>query len=289
MTVSMPEPTSPNDPFGGLDGEDRDAYLAITQMLRNYGLESLAPTVLGYIQSGYSAETINVLLQNSDAYKRRFAANEARRQKGLPVLSPAEYLATERAYRQVMSAAGLPPGYWDEPDDFAELISNDVSPAEVQERVQIAADQWHSLDENAKNTWRQWYGDGDYIAYALDPERATTVLSRQWRAAQAAGIGQAQGVNLSQATAEQVAATGVSADGIRQGMGTVAAVAANTQRLSQVYGETYTAEDAAREVFLSDEKAAKKRRSLASRERATFGGSAGVGPQSLSARSGGQV
>src|SRR5665647_935497 len=139
------------DPFGGLEGADRDAFVAITETLKAYGLETLAPAVLGFIQQGYSSDTVGVLLQQTDAYKTRFAANESRRQKNLPVLSPAEYLATERSYRQVMSAAGLPIGFYDNPSDFQAFLENDVSPVEVQDRVQSATDMVSKLDPATKS------------------------------------------------------------------------------------------------------------------------------------------
>lgn len=277
------------DPFGGLSGEDRDAYVAITETLRAYGLESLSSTVLGYVQEGYNAATINVLLQNSDAYRQRFSANEARRQAGLPVLSPAEYLATETAYRQVMSSAGLPVGFYDQPSDFTKFLADDVSPVEVQERVKVAADMVNSIDPNARAQWEQWYSTGDMIAYALDRDRATAVLERQWKAAQVGGAATAQGVGVNRQTAERIADLGVSADQARQGFGQVSALNANTSKLSDIYGGDYTAQDATNEVFFSDERAAKKRRGLASQERAQFGGSSAVNATSLSRRSSGQV
>lgn len=276
------------DPFGGLTGPDRDAYTAITNTLRAYGLESLAPTVLGFIQQGYAAETINVLLQNTDAYKKRFAANEARRQKGLPVLSPAEYLAVERAYREVMSAAGLPVGFYDEPSDFEQWIANDVSPLEVQERVRVATDMVNNLDPNARAVMEQWYSRGDLIAYALDRERATTVLDRQWRAAQIGGAAQSQGVSISRETAEGLSADGITQDQARQGFAAVSALSQNADRLSQIHGGTYTEDDAVQEVFRSNQEAARRRRRLASQERAAFSGGSGVGERSLSRDDGGQ-
>lgn len=284
-----PTGTGGPDPFGGLEGADRDAYVAITNTLKAYGLESLADDVLGFIQQGYSADTINVLLQNTDAYKKRFAANDARRQKGLPVLSPAEYLATERAYRQVMSAAGLPVGFYDSPDDFQNWLANDVSPVEVQDRVRMASDMVNNTDPAAREVFGQWYSWGDMVAYALDRDRATTVLERQWRAAQIGGAAREQQVSLSRGLAERLAGAGVDAGQARQGFGAVSAVAANAGRLSQMYGGTYTEEDAVEEVFLNDAQVAKKRRGLASRERATFAGSSGVSSTSLSSRSAGQV
>lgn len=277
------------DPFGGLEGSDRDVYAAVTNMLREYGLESLAPTVLAYIEQGYSSDTINALLPTTDTYKQRFAGNEARRQKGLPVLSPAEYLATERAYRQVMSAAGLPVGFYDSPQDFEKFIANDTSPVEVQERVRVAEEMVNSIDPASRSAFEQFYTTGDMIAYALDQERATTVLDRQWRAAQAAGAARDQGVDVSRDAAERIAAVGTTADQARQGFGAVAAVARETRRLSQIYGGDYTEGDAIDEVFFQSAAATRKRGKLASQERAQFSGSGGVGATSLSARSGGQV
>lgn len=283
------DPTTTTDPFGGLEGADRDAYVAITNLLKTYGLESLAASVLGFIQQGYSSDTITVLLQNTDAYKQRFAANEVRRQKGLPVLSPAEYLATEQAYRQVMSAAGLPPGYYDQTDDFKTLLGNDVSPTEVQQRVRVASDLINNIDPNVRAAWGQWYTTGDMVAYALDPERAATVLERQYTAASAAAYGREQGVSISQQTAELIGASGVNDSSLRQGMGVVSSLAQSGQKLSSIYGGSYSEDDAAREVFTGDSVAGQKRRKLASQERATFGGNSGLTDKSLSRQTSGRL
>jgi hypothetical protein len=277
------------DPFGGLEGADRDAFVAITEMLKAYGLETLAASVLGFIQQGYSSDTIGVLLQNTDAYKQRFAANESRRQQGLPVLSPAEYLATERAYRQIMSASGLPIGFYDSPSDFRGFLEGDMSPVELQDRVQSATDMVSKLDPATKSAFEKWYSTGDIIAYALDRERATSILDRQFRASQIAGAGTGQGVNLSQQFAERVAQTDIGIEQARQGLGVVSTLAATGDRLSGIYGGTYTQEDAASEVFLADTASAKKRTGLRSQERAQFAGQAGASSTSLSKRGGGQV
>lgn len=279
----------PTDPFGGLNGEDRDAYLAVTNMLKAYGLESLGPAVLGFIQNGYSADTIGILLQDTPAYKARFKANDARRAAGLPALSPAEYLSLETSYRQVMSSAGLPPGFYDEPSDFDGWISQDVAPVEIQERVKIARDAVDNLDPSSLSQFEQWYSRGDLIAYALDRDRATTVLQRQVRAAQAAGAGANAGLSLSQQQAERISANDLSADQIRQGVGTAAALSAGTKRLGGIYGTDLTDDDIIGEVFESNTGAAERRRRLASQERAAFTGSGGTGDTSLSGRRGGQV
>src|SRR5665647_287589 len=277
------------DPFGGLEGADRDAFVAITETLKAYGLETLAPAVLGFIQQGYSSDTVGVLLQQTDAYKTRFAANESRRQKNLPVLSPAEYLATEKSYRQIMSASGLPIGFYDSPSDFRGFLEGDMSPVELQDRVTAATDMVSKLNPATKSAFEQWYSTGDMISYALSPERSTTILDRQFRASQIAGAGTQQGVGLTQQFAERIAQTGVDTEEARQGLGIVSSLATTGDKLSEIYGGTYTQEDAASEVFLSDAPSTKKRRGLASQERAQFAGQAGTASTSLSKRSGGQV
>jgi hypothetical protein len=96
-----------------LTGENRDAFMAVNALFKNYGLESLAGKIYEYVKNGYSADTISILLQDTSEYKQRFQGNEARKAAGLPVLSPAEYLSTEASYRQIMQSAGLPSGFYD--------------------------------------------------------------------------------------------------------------------------------------------------------------------------------
>ena len=102
---------------------------------------SLAPKILSYVQNGMSADTIAIELQNTSEYKQRFGANDARVKAGLPALSPSEYLATERSYRQIMQAAGMPLGFYDDsPNDFSRWLEMDVSPTEVKARVDAASE-----------------------------------------------------------------------------------------------------------------------------------------------------
>lgn len=278
------------DPGVGLTGDKRDAYVAIMSTLSAYHLGSLSQTVLGFIQQGYSADTINILLQNTDAYKQRFSANEARRQAGLPVLSPAEYLATEQAYRQVMSNAGLPPGFYDQPDDFKKFLVNDMSPTELNDRVKVASDLIYSAPQEARDTFSQWYGgETNMVAYLLDPERAAPLIEKQAAAAKAGAVAQSQGVAVDKLTAENVASLGLTDNAIRQGFANVSALKADTRFLSDTYGGNYTQQDAIGEVFYTDQAAADKRKGLASQERAQFSGAAGIGRQTLGRTAGGQI
>src|SRR5581483_2048777 len=109
-------------------------------MLRQWGLQELAPDVLRLLQDGHSQDQVSVLIQDTDAYRKRFSGNDLRRKAGLAALSPAEYLATEASYRRIMESAGLPVGFYDQPSDFTTWIGADVSPNEIQSRVNLAVD-----------------------------------------------------------------------------------------------------------------------------------------------------
>jgi hypothetical protein len=287
----MPKPAAPINPYGGLSGANRDAAVALTNLFTSYGLATLAPKILEFIRQGYSADTISILLQDTKEYKQRFAANEKRRAAGLPVLSPGEYLATEKAYRDVMSNAGLPMSFYDQPSDFTNWLSKDVSPTEVQGRVTAAADVVNQGNPDVLAQFQQFYGMSgtDVIAYALDPTRALPLIQKQFRAAQVAGMAAGQGVSADQATSERLAAAGVTQEQARAGFGAVAGELGTVNKLNSIYGADVTQDDLISEVFEDDADARKKRGKLASKERASFTGSGGQSRTSLSSSDSGSI
>ena len=279
-----------DDPFGGLEGKDRDAALALTNLFASFGLASLAPKILEFIREGYGQDTISLLLQETSEYKARFSANETRRRKGLPVLNPAEYLSTESAYRQIMTGAGLPIGFYDSNDDFTKFLENDLSPTELRGRVEVAQQALYYSDPNTLAYFRQHYTDGEIVAYALDAGRALPLIERNFRAAQIGGAAANQGARISEATVESLATFGVTREQAQAGLGVVAGEQDVVQRLSQIYHEpVITADDLAQEVFRGDAGVTERRRRLASQERATFAGSSGQSKSSLTRTGAGQL
>jgi hypothetical protein len=278
------------DPRAGLTGADRDIFNVINGIMSQYGLKTLGPRIAEFIRQGYSADTINVLLQETPEYKQRFAANDARTKKGLPALSPAEYLAVEQSYRQIMSSAGLPIGFYDQPSDFTKWIEGDVSPQEIQTRVKAAEDLVTSADPRLRAQFSQWYTKGDLVAYALDRKRAADVVAKQVAAAGVGSAAQAQGVKaLDRAEAERLAEMGVDYQSAVQGMGQVRDLGQRGHALGDVYGIGYNEQTALNDVFFSDEAATEKRRKIASNEQAAFSGSSGTSSNSLSTRRAGQI
>jgi len=278
------------DPMTGLTGDQRDAYTFLKNQFEQYGLGSLAPVILQYLQQGFSSDTIAIELQQTDAYKQRFAANAQRIKDGLSALSPAEYIATERSYRQIMSAAGLPVGFYDSTSDFQKFLEKDVSPTELQARVQAASDVISRAPSETIDFANQWYSTGDLVAYALDPTRAEPLIEQRLRAAEAAAYGKGQGLTMDQQSAEIIGRDTNSIDQVQQAVSAVANQQQNTNYLQQIYGGTITPQDVVKSVVENDAESTKKIRGLASKERASFGGSSAfTNGQALSKSGGGNL
>lgn len=267
-----------------LDSGQQNAYDSLVATLRQWGLESLAPDVLGLVQGGHDQNTIPILLQQTDAYKQRFSGNGIRRKQGMPVLSPAEYLATEQSYKQIMQSNGLPQGFYDQPSDFADWIGKDVSPQEISTRVNYAVDAAQRVDEGSKKAFQDYYGvDTSHLAaFFLDQNRAMPHIQQSARAAMIGGTGFDNGVNFSRAQAEGYATSGVSDQQLQQTTAQAAGLAQGVGKLGQIYGQQYDATTAANELFFNDVEAKKKRQALTEQETASFAGGSGAGRGSLS-------
>lgn len=280
-----------NPLIDSLTGTSRDAAVFLTDLFSSYGLGTLAPKIVEFLKNGYSSDTIALLLQQTDEYKARFPANTARLAAGLPVLNPAQYISTEQAYRQVLQSAGLPPGFYDSNSDFTNWISGDVSPTEIQQRVQVASDLVTNADPATLSAFQQMYGAdaGHLVAYALDRTVAEPLLEKQYRAAQIAGAAANNALGIGQTQAETLAGAGITQQQATQGFGQIGQDAPTVNKLDQIYGGNVSTEDLVNSVFLNQADASQKINSLASQERGAFGGTSAVGQGSLSKRDSGQL
>jgi len=266
-----------------LTGTQRDANAAVLALFTSYGLASLAPVIMSYIKNGYSADTASIMLQDTTQYKTRFAGNAARIAKGLSVLSPAEYLATEKSYGQIMSKYGLPAGFHDQTSDYQKFIEADVSPVELDQRAQGASDFVNRNDPQSLAYFKQYYSTGDMIAYALDPQRAAPLVGKAYEASLIGGAAATQGLGVSKLVSENLAGRGITADQASQGFGIVSADQKAANQLSNIYGGgPLTQQDLIDSTFKSDAAATQRKNKLASQERANFGGSGGAGSTALS-------
>jgi len=266
----------------------QSAYDLLFQQFSQYGLGSLVEPLKDLVQQNVSPSEFSLRLQNTDAYKKRFSANADRISKGLAALSPAEYVALEDQYQNVMRNYGLPASYYAKDSmgtqaGFNQLLANDVSATELEDRVSTAQSRVINSNPEVKQALRQFYPDitdGDILAYSLDPTKALTDIKRKVTAAEIGGAALSQGLSTSQTAAEGLAGYGINKVQAQQGYRDIAEILPTGQKLSQIYQESpYTQAQAESEIFnLADSaSAAKKRKRLSQLETGTFSGSSGVG------------
>jgi hypothetical protein len=207
----------------------QDARSTMAAVLNTYGLGDLADFVYTEI---IAKETVNLnnpdaiifAIREQPAYQKRFAGNAARLKKGLSELDPASYIGLENQFRQTLQSNGLPANFYDQTDDFQALIEGDVSPSELNERVQQGYRAVADADPAVKEQMKNLYGvsEGQLAAYFLDPKRTAPLLSRQAQAANIAARGLEQGgIQLSGQFAEDLARRGITEQQARAGFAEV--------------------------------------------------------------------
>ena len=273
--------------------QGQSAYDILYSEFNQYGLGSLVEPLKNLIQSGPSSAELTLALRATDAYKKRFSANADRIAKGLTALNEREYLGLEDQYQNIMRNYGLPASYYAKDSmgtqaGFNQLLANDVSAAELEDRVLTAQSRVVNANPEVKQALRAFYPDitdGDILAYTLDPTKALTDIKRKVTAAEIGGAALGAGLATSQTAAEGLAGYGVTKGQAQQGYSTIAEFLPTGQKLSQIYQESpYTQTQAEQEIFnLADSAAAaKKRKRLSQLETATFSGSSGAGGGALS-------
>ena len=258
------------------------------------GLGALGDRIVEFVQQGFDPETIDFKIRETPEFKLRFPANEARKKAGLPVLSLDEYIAAENAYQSVFREAGFAKGFYDTKDDFTKFLENDVSPAELKNRVDIASLSVDNADPFYVDSLQRLYGipKADMVAYALDPERALPFITRQVQAAQFGGEAARQGLNIDRSMAETYTGMGVTQQQARQGFEQVAGVLPVAEKLSQITAgsQPVGVGEVASAVFGGAGSAQYKQQlqNLSEQEQSRFAGQAGVGRGSLSRTTSGQ-
>lgn len=270
-----------------LKGSDRDAYMAVQALFKSYDLGSLAGKIYDYVKNGYSGDTISILLQDTKEYKERFAGNEARKKAGLPVLNPGEYIATEASYKQIMQSAGLPSGFYDQNSDFNDWIGKNVSPSEVQTRVDLASQATTLANPNYRKALNMMgISDSQMTAYFLDSKRALPILQKSAATAAIGGQALSQGLTFDKAYAEQLALKGIGQEEAQQGYSAIATELETMHMLGQIYGEEWNQRSSEKAIFEGEGEALKQKGRLLSQERGQFSAGAGTARAGLAGRGG---
>lgn len=267
------------------------AYNLLYQQMAAYGLQSLVEPLKNLVTEGISPSEFTIRLRDTAAYKQRFAANQARINKGLRALSEAEYIGLEDQYQDVMRRYGLPQSYYTRgelgrQEGFEKFISQDVSPVELEDRIQTAYDRVINANPEVSIALKTFYPgitNGDILAYTLDPDKALGEIKRKITAAEIGGAAVQAGLTTNLSDAEYLAQYGITKEQAQSGYRTISGYLPRAQQLSSIYGGQfeggpYTQASAEREVFGTPGAAEeeRKRRKITQLETAAFSGQSGL-------------
>jgi len=277
--------------------KDNALYDEVSARLTAQGLASLIDDVVVLITKYGNGmpETIDAELRKTQAYKDRFAGNEDRKTKGLPVLSEAEYLYNELQYHQTLNAYGA--GNLATAENYSKFISGDVSPTELQQRFEVAVTKVNQAvagnDQPLLNELKKLYPNAqtEHLATALlMGNEGSQFLKNKFGVAEIKAAETETGYQ-SQLGADYLQAQGLDRNQARQGFAQAANQTAGLESAANLFGDTRTAQE--RQTELEKEnllgQQSKRNKELASRARANFGGAAGVQSQSLQRKDVGNI
>jgi hypothetical protein len=273
---------------GAESAANKSAYDLLYKQFNDLGIGGLVPELKSFIEEGISPAEFTLRLRETDSYKKRFAANAQRINKGLRALSEAEYIRLEDEYQDVMRRYGLPESYYKRgemgrQEGFEKFIAGDVSSSEVESRISTAQQRVINANPEVAQALKAFYpgiSQGDILAYTLDPSKAIEDIKRKITAAEIGGAAARFGLTTNVADAEYLQRYGVTKEQAEAGYETAAQIVPRASELSQIYKQNpYTQATAEQEIFKlpGQLEAQKQRKKLTELETSAFSGRAGVG------------
>ena len=311
LNQAVPAPTAATGPAITTATSDTNALNALNAMLAGYGLPADFGTyVTTLFKAGYQdASTIANIAQNpktitssdptiqaaitglSNEWQSRFSGNQARLAAGLDPLPASQYIANEQAYKQVLQMSGIPATSINN-DTIGKLMAADVSPAEVNMRVNAATQAIQSEDPFVIQQLQSQYGltTGAIALHLLDPSLAAPVIQQQVNAATVGAEAAKAGTDINQDYAMQLAGQGVTQAQAAQGFLNIATQLPGTQALASRYQGYSTAPGVGQQLQTAtfgvpgtqtQAQAEAELQRLRAQETASFSGSSGAGKGTL--------
>ena len=265
----------------------KSAYDLLLEQFSIYGLGSLVEGIKGLVQENVSPSEFAIRLRQTDAYKKRFAANAQRIASGLRALSEGEYVQLEDQYQNIMRNYGLPASYYTKDatgkqEGFEKFIAGDVSPTELEDRVVLAQQRVLNAAPEVTTALKQFYPDitnGEILAYTLDPSKGLADIKKKITAAEIGGAALGARLGATVGRAEELARYGVTAETARAGFGAIGGGLERGSQLASIYQQQpYTQTIAEEEVFNlpGQTDAQRKRKKIIGLEQAEFAGQTGI-------------
>lgn len=203
-----------------LSAAQEDNRQVLQQWLGQFNLSSLGPDVLNYIVDNRSPEYIKLRILEHPTFQAEFPEYKAAIQAGTP-MSPAEIMSYREHVTSLFKDYGLPNGFYDGKDDFADLISKRLSPQELETRVTQGYTRVAGAPQEVKDVFNQYFGvkgDAMLATFYLDPERGAKFLSDAATQAEIGGAASQYGFGFNQAQAQRYQELGITGERARQAM-----------------------------------------------------------------------
>jgi hypothetical protein len=266
-------------------GEFASAFSIIKAFLQQYQLTFSESTVREW--AGLLSDDpgnmviIEEQIRKSKEFLARFPGLAKRLEKGFNQITVAEYLELEDSYKSLMRASGLPKSFYDSPTDFANFIASDLSPSELEFRIQRGVLAARQAPDEVKKSLKDFYGvsntEGALTAYYLDPDKALPAIEREFATATVAGTGSRFGFDTTKDFAERLVSLGVMSPEQAQAGFTRAAGFRGLEVETITEREDVTDRDLVNAGFGSDIDSAQRLARRAQQRRSSMGGQGGGG------------
>jgi hypothetical protein len=252
--------------------------------LKLAGLDTLADTIDAYIKDDLSAAQIKINLVGTKAYKDRFPGMADLAKAGRAI-NEATYISMEKGMTSILKAYGLDDKVLGTTEKLGTVIANQVSVAEYEQRVSIAA------DKVKKNTdvlaaLNEYYGvtTEGAISYLLDPKLGMDIIKKQIRASEIGAAADMYKFDIDKAAAESYINVSGTSDlnTLKESFGKARLLADTQSRLASIEGDkTYNELQAVATTLGNDQLRMLESQRRALREQARFAGQSGVSSASL--------
>lgn len=229
------------------------------------------------------AEAIMLNIRGQKFYQDRFAGNAALQKKGLAELTPAEYLAAERSYSEILRQSGLE--RLATRQNFSSFIGGEVSAVELQDRVTNVYGRIMNADTALRKELQALKAntnitDSDLAESLLMGKEGANVLKRKIAMAEIGAEFTPRGIT-SALGAEELVNLGVTREQARAGAEFTRMGTERLGVLSDVYSVSRTGLQAELETEAFKGLESQRRKKLTEMEKSAFAGSAGTGTPSL--------
>ncbi len=256
--------------------------------LKLAGLDSLADTIDGYIKDDMTASQIKINLVGTDAYKKRFPGMADLAKAGRAV-NEATYISMEKGMTSILKAYGLDDKILGTTEKLGTVIANQVSVAEYEQRVAMAADKVKK-NTDVLASLNEYYGVDitGAISYLLDPKLGMDIVKKQIRASEIGAAAEMYKFDLDKAAAESYINVSGTADlnALKESFGRARILADTQSRLASIEGDkSYNELQAVATTLGADQQRMLESQRRALREQARFAGQSGISSASLKTES----